>query len=656
MHGLLIQTLNGVTFAGLLFLLASGFTLVFGLMRIVNMAHGSIYLAGGYVGYSTLAATHNFGAALIAGTLGMALFGVALERGLLIRIRGLPMSELLLTMGVAFIVGDLSLAIWGGNPLAIRLPAMFQNPVRSGAFVYPANRLLILGVALLVAALLYYLLNRTRIGAMIRAGVDNREMAAALGININAVFTLVFILGAVLAGLAGVLGGNLLTLYPGGDSDILTLAVVVIIVGGIGTFWGAVAGSVIVGLLTTYGNAYFPELAYFSLFLPMIVVLLWRPQGLFGLPMGGGSAARAATGGGDGARRRALPAPVRPSRPVRRLPALGPTAQVTLVGACLGAVLLIPHAGSTFYISIVLSILIFGLLAMSLDLLAGYTGLVSLGHASFLGIAAYSIAYVTGHGIAPSVAIPLALGVTLAVAAVFGILVIRVRQITFVMLTLALGQIVWGLAYRWTSVLGGDNGLPIAGRPIIGPLNLADTRAYYYFAVVVFAGCAALLQMIVRSPFGLVLQGIRENEERMSALGFAVGLHKYLAFLIASLFAGVAGVLFAFFNLYVSPTTIDFQRNGIAVLMSVVGGLGTLWGPLIGAVIVVITQQYASIFIARWVTLLGVIFVITVLFARRGVYDVVRLMLSRFSDAAPEVLEPGGLVASAAAPPGPGGR
>jgi branched-chain amino acid transport system permease protein len=314
---------------------------------------------------------------------------------------------------------------------------------------------------------------------------------------------------------------------------------------------------------------------------------------------------------------------------------------------CAGVVLFIPHAGSTFYISIVLSIVIFGLLAMSLDLLAGYTGLVSLGHASFLGIAAYSIAYGTGHGMAASLTIPFALGITLAVAAVFGLLVVRVRQITFVMLTLALGQIVWGLAYRWTSVLGGDNGLPIAGRPVIGPLNLTDTNSYYYFAVVVFIICAALLRLIVRSPFGLVLQGIRENEERMGALGFAVGLHKYLAFLIASLFAGVAGILFAFFNLYVSPTTIDFQHNGIAVLMAVVGGLGTLWGPLIGAIIVVLTQQYVSIFITRWVTLLGIIFVLTVLFARRGVYDAGRLMVSQFFDTAPQTMEPTAVVAAA---------
>jgi branched-chain amino acid transport system permease protein len=298
--------------------------------------------------------------------------------------------------------------------------------------------------------------------------------------------------------------------------------------------------------------------------------------------------------------------------------------QIVIIVILVVLALFVPQLGSTFYVSVMLSILVFGLLAMSLDLLAGYTGLVSLGHAAFLGVAAYAVAYATGHGLSPVAAIPFALGVTVLVAAGFGLVAIRVRQITFVMLTLALGQIVWGLAYRWTSVLGGDNGLPISGRPVLGPLDLTDTVSYYYFALAVFVVCAAILWLIVNSPFGLSLQGIRENEPRMGALGFRVALHKYVAFILAAFFAGVAGVLFAFFNLYMSPAAIDFPHNGIVVLMTVVGGLGTLWGPLIGAIIVVLMQQYVSIFLTRWVTLLGVIFVLAVLFARNGLYGRLR--------------------------------
>jgi len=281
-QGFIEQTLNGVTYAGLLFLVGSGFTLIFGLMRIVNLAHGGTYLLGGYVGYSTLLATGSLWLAMAAGAIGMAGFGLLLERGLLQRLRGYPMAELLLTMGVAFILGDLALAVWGGDPRAIRMPGVLDQSSTIGPLVYPNSRLFILGVAVVVALLLYYLMGRTRVGAIIRAGVDDREMVSALGININRVFTGVFILGATLAGLAGVLGGSFLTLAPGSDSDILTFAIVVVIVGGLGSLPGAVVGSLVVGLIDNYAKAYFPDVAYFSLFAPMVLILLIRPQGLLG--------------------------------------------------------------------------------------------------------------------------------------------------------------------------------------------------------------------------------------------------------------------------------------------------------------------------------------------------------------------------------------
>ena len=282
MQNFIQQTLNGITYAGLLFLLGSGFTLIFGLMRIVNLAHGGLYLLGGYVGYTTIRVTHNFVLALLAGAVSMALLGIVLERGLLRSLRGQPISELLLTMGVAFVMGDMALAIWGGDPLSVRMPGGLDRSTPLGPITYPNGRFFILAIAVAVAVLLYLLLGRTRAGAIIRAGVDDREMVSALGINIKLVFTAVFILGTFLAGLAGVLGASLLTLYPGADSEILAFALVVVIVGGLGSLKGAVVGALVVGLLDNYGKAYFPALAYFSLFAPMVLILLWRPQGLFG--------------------------------------------------------------------------------------------------------------------------------------------------------------------------------------------------------------------------------------------------------------------------------------------------------------------------------------------------------------------------------------
>lgn len=295
-------------------------------------------------------------------------------------------------------------------------------------------------------------------------------------------------------------------------------------------------------------------------------------------------------------------------------------ARIVLIAALLLVAGVVPQVGSTFATSLAVNFLIFGLMAMSLDLLGGYTGLVSLGQASFLGVGAYGIAFGLRHGLNATASMGLSLLVVAFTAALFGLVAVRVGGITFVILTLALGQIIWGLAFRWVSVSGGDNGLPVGDRPALGPIDLTDNTAYYYFVLVVFTISAAVLWAIVRSPFGLSLRGIQDNEPRMRTLGYNVWLHKYLAFAISALFAGIAGMLFAFFNNYISPTAIDFSHNGTIVLMAVLGGLGTLWGPLLGAMIIVFLQQYLSIYLQRWLTVQGVIFVLTVIFARQGLW------------------------------------
>ena len=277
------QTLNGLTLAGIIFLVSSGFTLVFGVMRVTNLSHGAVYLVGGYIGYSVISATHNFFYGLAAGALAMAAFGYLLERTLISWLGRSEMAELLATLGLIYVLDDLALAIWGGSPVTINLPGFLgQSSTLPGGIVYPNGRFFILIVAAAVAAGLYYLLRRTRIGAIVRAGVDDRDMVSALGINVRRVFAFVFTLGALLAGFAGVLGGTVLGLYTGGDSDILLFALAVVIVGGLGSYEGAIVGSIIIGLIDNYGTAYFPSLAYSVLFLPVIAILLVRPNGLFG--------------------------------------------------------------------------------------------------------------------------------------------------------------------------------------------------------------------------------------------------------------------------------------------------------------------------------------------------------------------------------------
>jgi branched-chain amino acid transport system permease protein len=277
-----LLSLNGISFGALLFLLSSGFTLIFGLMRIVNLAHGSFYLLGGYVGLTLMQGGQSFWVAMIGGALAIAILGFVVERGLLLRVRGRTMPEVLLTVGLSLIFADLALARWGGDPILLDRPSQFAGTVELSGVTYPEFRLLVLGLGILLAALMWILQSRTRIGAIIRAGVDDREMVSALGINVNAVFTGVFVFGALLAGMTGVIGGVFLSLYPGADGEILNFALVVVILGGLGDLRGAIVGSLLVGLIDSFGRSLTPSLSYFLLFAPMALILIFRPRGLFG--------------------------------------------------------------------------------------------------------------------------------------------------------------------------------------------------------------------------------------------------------------------------------------------------------------------------------------------------------------------------------------
>ena len=276
------QAFNGLSYGALLFLLASGLSLIFGVMRIVNLAHGSYFMLGGYVGLSVVWRTGSFAAALVAGALAIALIGVGMERLFLRRLPGQTLGQVLMTVGFALMFQDLALLIWGGDPYTIPLPAALQGIVTAGALRFPTYRIFIIVVASLVGAVLWIVLDRTRMGAMIRAAVDDREMAQGVGIHVPVVSLGVFALGAALAALGGVIGGGFLGVYPGADFEVLPYAFVVVIVGGLGSLPGAMVGSLLVGLLDNFGKALFPELSYFTLFAPMALILALRPTGLFG--------------------------------------------------------------------------------------------------------------------------------------------------------------------------------------------------------------------------------------------------------------------------------------------------------------------------------------------------------------------------------------
>ncbi len=278
----IVQTFNGLSYGALLFLLASGLSLIFGVMRIVNLAHGSYFLLGGYVGLSVIWRTKSFPLALLAGATAIALIGVGMERLFLRRLAGQTLGQVLMTVGFALIFQDLALLIWGGDPYSLPLPGPLQGVVIAGGLRFPRYRLFIMVLAAVIGAGLWLALDRTRVGAMIRAAVDDAEMAQGVGIRVPTISLGVFALGAFLAALGGVVGGGFLGVYPGLDFEIMPYAFVVIIVGGLGSLPGAMVGSLLVGLLDNFGKALFPELAYFTLFAPMALILALRPTGLFG--------------------------------------------------------------------------------------------------------------------------------------------------------------------------------------------------------------------------------------------------------------------------------------------------------------------------------------------------------------------------------------
>jgi branched-chain amino acid transport system permease protein len=278
-----LQALNGISLGALLFLMASGFTLIFGLARVVNMAHGAFYLLGGYFGLTILRLTGNFWLALLAGGVGIIVVNYFIERHLLRRIGENHLAQVLLTVGLVYVIADITLSIWGGDTLSIPPPAFARGPIDlPGGIVYPRYRFLLIVFGIFIGTLLWLLYKKTQIGAIVRAGVDDREMVNAMGINIDRLFALVFALAAFLAGMSGVAGGAFLALYPGAEWEILVLALVVVIVGGLGSLEGAMVGSLIVGLVDAYGRWLLPQFSHFVVFAPMAILLLLRPRGLFG--------------------------------------------------------------------------------------------------------------------------------------------------------------------------------------------------------------------------------------------------------------------------------------------------------------------------------------------------------------------------------------
>jgi branched-chain amino acid transport system permease protein len=274
--------------------------------------------------------------------------------------------------------------------------------------------------------------------------------------------------------------------------------------------------------------------------------------------------------------------------------------------------------GNSFYVNIAAQILIYAVLALGLNVLVGYAGLVTLGHAALFGVAAYAGATLINAGHGPIIVAIGALATTLVATAIFAVLALRGTGLGFVMITVALGQIAWGIAYRWISLTNGDNGISINTRPAPFGLSLASANAFYWATLVVFLIAVAAMAIFVASPFGAALRGMRDQPRRMTALGYNVWLTRFLAFLFSGFWSGVAGLLYLYYNQFISPQTVALSASAEALLMVIAGGTATLLGPIIGAALVIIMKDVASAYIERWNFVLGAIFVLIVVFMPEG--------------------------------------
>lgn len=278
----LIQSLNSLALGGVLFILAAGFSLIFGLMRIANLSHGAYFMLGAYVGLSVVEAGHSFFLAILAAAIAIGLLGFAVERIILRRLAGNSLSQVLATLGIAFVIADGSLWFWGGDPRLVSAPIFLSGGIKIIGQTFPLYRVALVVFSIVVALGLWLLLDKTKLGMMIRASVDDRQMAQGVGVPATKLFSIVFCLGSALAGIGGIAAAPILSVYPGLDADMLPLALVVVILGGLGSLLGAFVGSFLIGFIYSFGQALFPDLAYIILFLPMLIILAVRPRGLFG--------------------------------------------------------------------------------------------------------------------------------------------------------------------------------------------------------------------------------------------------------------------------------------------------------------------------------------------------------------------------------------
>jgi len=620
-----LQFLNGLADASALFLVACGLSLIFGVTRIVNFAHGSFYMLGLYVAYSAIAVLSGGGASAVAfwggialAALAMALLGAAVEMLVLRRIYEAPeLFQLLATFGVMLIIRDAALWAWGPEDLfGPRAPGLGGSVMILGS-AFPTYDLLIIVIGPSVLGILWWVLRRTRWGVLVRAATEDRDMAGALGVNQKRLFTGVFAAGALLAGLGGALQIPREPAQLFLDLGAIIDAFVVVVVGGMGSIPGAFLAAFVIGEVKSFciglGQIHalgmtisLPKLTLVAESLVMAIVLVVRPWGLLGRP---GIAPRIS---GSRVERPLQPAGV-------RLRWLGV--------AVLAALVALPWTGSDYTLVLAIDMLVFALFAASLHFLMGPAGMASFGHAAYFGLGSYGAALLLKNAGMPMEAAAVAgPGLAVAAAAVYGWFCVRLSGVYLAMLTLAFAQISWSAVYQWDQVTGGSNGM--IG---IWPASWLASRTAFYLATLTVCGMGLLaLRALVFSNYGYALRACRDAPLRAEALGIDVFRFQWSAFVVAGAFAGVAGSVYAFSKGSISPDTLSIGRSVDALVMVLLGGVQTLTGPIVGATVFTWLQDTVARHTDYWRGLLGLIIVMLVMLFPQGIAGFLR---ERFKEA-----------------------
>ncbi len=560
-----VQFLTGLASAASLFLVASGLSIIFGVTRIVNFAHGAFYMLGAYVAFTL---TERFSGALgfwggiVAAALVVAAIGVLVEMALLRRIYHSPeLFQLLATFGLTLMVEDLVVLAWGPNDLLGRRAPGFKGAVDFFGQNIPSYDLFLIALGPVVLGILWLLFQRTRWGTLVRAATQDRDMVAALGVNQKWLFTSVFAVGVFLAALGGALQIPRDAVHHAMDLRIIVDVFVVVVIGGLGSIIGAFVAAVLVSELNAFGILIFPKISIILVFLVMAVVLIVRPWGLFGKP--------------EAPVRRTPGLTVNPWRPLTSAERLAATAALLLAAA-------LPLVGGNYVLTVGSEVAIFVVFAASLHFLMSVGGLASFGHAAYFGLGAYGVALLAKMAGLPMIAC-LLLGPLLGClgAAVFGFFAVQLSGVYFAMLTLAFAQIVWSIAFQWVTVTGGDNG--ILG---VWPERWAASASHFYWLSLGVAALAVVaLRIIVFSPFGFALRATRDSPLRGEAIGINGKRIQWTAFVVAGTVAGVAGALFAYLKGSVFPDSLGISLSVDALVMVLLGGVETASGAVVGAIV-----------------------------------------------------------------------